>query len=524
MVLQLEGHELSGFWATGSLETVGPLLNAIGIAVFVIGVRDDGGFEIEFINRYYEATFGVESASLVGRRLEDVLSAEQTANVSENYRRCIETGEVDEYDEEIELPSGPFFSRTVLTPLSDQGRVVRLIGTSINLSDRRKLELELATARDRAEVANTAKSNFMANMSHELRTPLNAVIGYAELLQSELLGPIGVAKYRDYAGDIVFAGKHLLEIVNDILDLARIEGGKVELDEQEVDPNRILDKAILLSQEKPALRRTSVEAGRLLSDVRIRVDRRLIRQALVNLIANAQKFTKPGGRIYVGTEMLDDGRLCYVVTDTGRGIAAKDLPVALAPFGRVDAALSADTQGAGLGLPITKALVERHDGRLFINSQPGIGTSVFMVLPADRVLEPSGARSKSSVDGLKDFFQIDGVEVPQAALQMSDQMLDDLPIGAIQLNRDGKVLKYNATESKFSEMRAERVVGRDFFREVAPCTFTDSFHGRFREILDGKSQSELFSYVFTLVRPWKVLIEMRPGVEPQTVWLFIRWI
>ncbi|WP_125182752.1 PAS domain-containing protein [Minwuia thermotolerans] len=512
-----------GGLATTPVGFLSSLLNTIGIPVFVIGVRDNG-YEIEFVNAFYENAFGIDAAELNGRRLEEVLSPQQAEAVARNYRRCIEGGDVERYDEEIVLPSGFFFARTVLTPLRHGGRVVRLIGTTLDLTDRRRLELELATARDRAEVANTAKSSFMANMSHELRTPLNAVIGFSEMLGSELFGPLGNEKYKSYVDDIRFAGRHLLAVVNDILDLARIESGSTEMVEEDCPVGDLIDEAIRLTSERSEAGGESVDRGRCPSDITVFADRRMLRQALVNLIANARKYMKPGGRILAGAELLDDGRIAFFVTDTGRGIAAHDLPTALAPFGRIDHAYDGQTQGAGLGLPITRALIEVHGGNIYVNSQPGIGTTVFLVLPAGRVQAPEGRRPAPSVEGLKAFFTIDGVNLPAEALHMDDAQLDQLPVGAVLLDESGRVLKYNDTESGFSEMRPERVIGRSFFREVAPCTFTDAFHGRFREVSQGRSVSELFSYVFTLRRTWKVLIEMRPGAEAGTVWLFIRWV
>ncbi|MFC3230125.1 ATP-binding protein [Marinibaculum pumilum] len=511
------------FWATGPLETVSSLLDAIGIAVFVIAVRDDG-YVVEFINSAYERVFSTRNEQIAGRRLDDILPPRHAQQVAENYRRCIAAGSIVEYDEDIELPGGLFYARTTLTPLRDGARTVRLIGSSMDFTDRRKLEFDLETARDRAEVANRAKTEFMANMSHELRTPLNAVIGYAEMLEAEMFGALGSPKYREYSGDIAFAGRHLLEIINDILDLARIESGATPLDEAPVVPAEIVEDAARLSQARAETVAAEMLPNRLPDGIRLRADRRLLRQALVNLVANARKFSADITAVQVGSDLLADGRLCFYVSDTGRGIAARDLPTALAPFGRIESADKAGPAGAGLGLPITRTIAERHGGELFINSEPGVGTTVYLVLPTDRVEAPEGTRPQPSIAGLKDFFALDGVALADSVPAMSERGLDELPVGTVLLDGSGKVLRYNAVEAGFAELRAERVKGRNFFREIAPCTFTDTFHGRFRDVSEGRSRSEIFSYVFTLRRPWKVLIEMRPGPEAGTVWLFIRWV
>ena len=511
------------FWVETPLEQLGPTLNSIGVAVFVIDVEQGDNYRIAFINHYYERVFNVSARELVGREIREVLSEDAAIDVIAHYRRCIESGQMEQYDEEILLPSGVHFSRTTLTPLRNNGTVDRIIGTAIDITDRRRMELDLENARDRADVANKAKSSFMANMSHELRTPLNAVIGYSEMIQGEYLGPLGHEKYKEYVGDIRFAGQHLLDIVNDILDLARVEAGQSEIDEETIPVRDLVESALTLVTHGRDGDTVEFATGNILEDVSVRVDRKHIRQCLINLLANARKFSRKSDIVHITTELLDDERLCFAITDSGRGIAAKDLPVALAPFGRVDSAMDASTQGAGLGLPITRAFIEQHGGDLFLNSVQGIGTTVFLVLPRSRVELPEGTRATPTIEGLKDLFTVDGVNIPKDAVSMADGMLDRLPLGAVLLDRHGKVLRYNETESGFSEMKVERVVGRNFFKEVAPCTFTDEFHGRFNDICTGKVDTYIFSYVFTLRRPWKVLIQMRADKKPGNVWLFIRW-
>jgi photoactive yellow protein len=509
----------------GPVQAMAPLLNMIGVAVFVVGVRGDDEFEVEFLNSYYEKIFNVRSVDCEGRQIRDLLAEEDADAVLANYRRCVLSAQIEQYDEAINLPGGTFFARTTLTPLMHEGRVVRLMGTSVDISDRKALELNLGIARDRAEVANKAKSEFLANMSHELRTPLNAVIGFADMLHSEVFGPLGNDRYKGYVNDIVFAGRHLLGVIGDILDLSKMESGQTDLQETVFRVGELLEDAARISNTNPQGKGATIRTGRVFEDVRLRADSKLLRQALINVASNAWKSMDEDPDLQLGAELLDDGRLALVIADMGQGMRAIDLPVALAPFGRIgDSMSSRSTGGAGLGLPITRALIERHGGELHINTQVGIGTTVYLVLPADRVILPGDMTIRDMVTSLQDFFTIDGVNLPEEALKGGEGVLDRLAVGAIQLDARGKILQYNATEAEFTEMRAERVIGRDFFREVAPCTFTDVFHGRFQAVLNGRSKTEVFSYTFTLRTPWKVLIEMRAGVEPDTVWLFIRWI
>ena len=255
------------FWAETPIDTLGPILNSIGVSVFVIEVLEDNKFIVSFINNFYESTFNCDAREIAGKFIEDVMPAASAEMVISNYKRCIATGKIDQYDEEIQLSSGFFLARTTLTPLSKDGRVTRLIGTTNDITDRRAMEMELATARDQADIANKAKSSFMANMSHELRTPLNAVIGYSEMIQSEIFGPIGSPKYKEYLDDIRFAGRHLLEIVNDILDIAQVESGTTPIEYEDVSPRNLIENAVRLVQQTDRTNPATVNIGRIPPDI-----------------------------------------------------------------------------------------------------------------------------------------------------------------------------------------------------------------------------------------------------------------
>jgi two-component system cell cycle sensor histidine kinase PleC len=277
-----------------------------------------------------------------------------------------------------------------------QRAVERLHATIAELEDREeKLSLlarKYEVAMTRAEAANQAKSEFLANMSHELRTPLNAINGFSEIMAGELFGPLGHEKYKGYSGDILKSGQHLLSLINDILDMAKIEAGKLTLHYEQVSLKEIVDDATRLMRGKIE------EAGlKLVVDAaempEIEADHRGLKQVVLNLISNAVKFTPEGGDIIVALSRLDDDRVRLAVTDTGIGIAPEDLARLARPFEQVEGQHSKTTQGTGLGLALTKSLIELHGGELVMESEPGRGTTVSFDLPIRRPGSQAQARA-----------------------------------------------------------------------------------------------------------------------------------
>jgi signal transduction histidine kinase len=265
---------------------------------------------------------------------------------------------------------------------------------------RRRIE-ELEAAKMRAEAASKAKSDFLANMSHELRTPLNAIIGFSDLMKSEVLGPIGSDTYRGYVSDIHFSGCHLLEIINDILDVVRHESGKMELKEETVAIDDVIADALRLIAPQASEAKVNLDwrlAAAALPG--LYCDRVRVRQMLLNVLSNAVKFTEPGGRVEIQTEVTSGLEL--IVRDTGIGITPEDMPHILMPFGQVASVYSRNHQGTGLGLSLTKALVERHGGHLSLHSAPGRGTTVRLCFPPDRLVEPRAERDRAIGLGVVD--------------------------------------------------------------------------------------------------------------------------
>ena len=242
-------------------------------------------------------------------------------------------------------------------------------------------------AKEAAEIANASKSQFLANMSHELRTPLNAIIGFSEVMRTEMFGPMENARYKDYIGDIHRSSTHLLSLINDILDLSKIEANKFELHESEMSFAQQLDTChrIMLARAREEKVKLVVTVAPHLPN--IRADARAVKQIILNLLSNAIKFTPEKGEVHMSAELEPDGRIALVVADTGKGMRKEDIPRALEPFTQIGGDSSVFTaDGTGLGLPLTVALVRLHGGTIVIDSAPGKGTRVTVRFPETRVI------------------------------------------------------------------------------------------------------------------------------------------
>ena len=272
---------------------------------------------------------------------------------------------------------------------------------SREVARRERTEADLRATRDQAEFANRSKSEFLANMSHELRTPLNAIIGFAQVLRDEMFGALGNAKYRDYAADINDSGQHLLDLINDILDLSKIESGKAELHEDDIEVAPLLRSALNMVHERATSGGITLETEIPDGLPALYADARKLKQILVNLLSNAVKFTKPGGVVTLRTWCDARGGYLFQVQDTGIGMAQEDIPKALSPFGQVDSALNRQYEGTGLGLPLSKTLAELHGGTLDLQSEPGVGTTVTLRLPAARLRPTPAGRLSAAAKSIR---------------------------------------------------------------------------------------------------------------------------
>jgi len=252
---------------------------------------------------------------------------------------------------------------------------------------------ELVLSTERAEAANLAKSQFLAQMSHELRTPLHAVIGFSELISHHVSPMPSAGQIAGYADDIMKSGRHLLELINSILDLSKVEAGSTNLAEDVVPLNEVIQDSLTTIREQAILAGVAVDTSLPADMPRVRGDSTKLRQILINLLSNAVKFTQRGGSVTVSGRREQDGGFAVIVADTGIGMTEPELDIAMEPFGQVENSLARTYEGTGLGLPLARQMVELHGGRLTLRSVKGVGTSVEVYLPASRIVWSGSARS-----------------------------------------------------------------------------------------------------------------------------------
>jgi PAS domain S-box-containing protein len=346
---------------------------------------------IVFVNAAFSRITGYQAAEVMGRNCRFLQGRDTDRETVERMRRAISVGRAITVTLRNYRKDGrTFWNEVNISPLHDEsGRLIHFVGILQDATHRIRTEENLREAKDQAEVANRAKSEFLANVSHELRTPLNAILGFTEIMQLEMFGPLGAPQYQTYAKDVHDSGQLLLDIINDILDLSKIEAGRMELFPEAVEASGVFEACLRLvagrAKDSGVTLSSKLEPGL----PPIRVDPRAVRQMLANLLTNAIKFTPKGGRVTLAAR-ADGDQVELTVHDTGLGIAAKDIAKVLEPFGQVDNPHSRrEQQGTGLGLPIVKALVEQSGGGFKLESQVDRGTTVTLRLPIAKETAPA---------------------------------------------------------------------------------------------------------------------------------------
>jgi signal transduction histidine kinase len=250
----------------------------------------------------------------------------------------------------------------------------------------KRVEADLLAAKRQAEKASSAKSELLAKISHEIRTPLNAIIGFSEVMMEERFGPVANDRYRDYVKDIHAAGGHLISLINDLLDLSKIEAGKLELTLDKVSLNDLAQQCVALMQPQANRQRIIIRTSLPPDLPQVVADARSLRQIMLNLLSNSIKFTEAGGQVIVSTALNDEGNVVLRVRDSGIGMSEADIATALEPFRQIETTIAGRAGGTGLGLPLTKALAEANRARFQIRSTPREGTLVEIVFEAAEAL------------------------------------------------------------------------------------------------------------------------------------------
>jgi len=341
----------------------------------------------EFSGRNYKVT-GYRPSDLIGRKRGEIAAESLGDPRWQRHFADLEARRpFHDFRYWMTTPSGRLYISVSGKPVFDgEGNFKGYRGTGTDITRQIKAEEGLREAKEEAELANRAKTEFLANMSHELRTPLNSVIGFSDILKNESFGVIDNPKYREYIGDINDSGKHLLNLINDILDVARIERGLMALNERKLDVPLLISSCRRLVSDRAAYAGVALSTDMSKSLPALFADELRTKQILLNLLSNAIKFTPKGGSVALRVAVDTDQRFRLSVADTGIGIAPEHLQAALSDFGQVDGSLTRKYDGAGLGLPLSKKLAELHGGELVIESRPGTGTTVSVLFPKERTI------------------------------------------------------------------------------------------------------------------------------------------
>jgi PAS domain S-box-containing protein len=365
-------------------------------AVPALVCATDGDGRYIFCNHRFASFVGVRPGRLIGRRPLEAHDDALGRRIAELDARLL-AGEIlpASFEEEIVDRDGRLCDLLTTKSVYHDGDGTMVVTVSLDITARKRAELDLIAVKEHAEVANRSKTEFLANMSHELRTPLNAIIGFSQVMAGEMLGPIATTRYVGYARDILASAEHLLGIINDILDVSKLESGKVELIEEVIDLPTAVAELIVLVEGKAKAADIGLVARQEGEVPLLRGDLRKVKQIVLNLVTNAIKFSRGGGEVEIVLKDAGGGAAAIAVGDHGVGMDPHEVELAMTRFGQVSGPWTRDHAGTGLGLPLAIGLAELHGGTLSIVSTKGVGTTVTVAFPASRSV--TGDKSDAAV-------------------------------------------------------------------------------------------------------------------------------
>lgn len=349
--------------------------------------ESDRNHRITYLSSRFEEIVGRPASEFLGRTLSECkIKPAAKSDLGEHARTMDRRHPFENFMFSFDAPNGSriWISSSGKPLFSPHGRFLGYRGADRVINEQVTTEKRLRRAWEHAEAANRAKSNFLAGMSHELRTPLNSIIGFSEIIRDQMLGPVGKPQYAEYASDVVSSGRHLLSLVDDVLDLSKIESSTFELSEDEIELADAFEFVRRGFRRHAEARGVSIEMKVADNAAFVRADMRLVRQMVMNLVSNAIKFTDYGGKIKIESMRDEDGRVHIRVTDTGTGIPAEQLSRVLEPFFQVRETALLSHEGSGLGLSLVKRFIELHEGTIDLESRVGEGTLVDLTFPASR--------------------------------------------------------------------------------------------------------------------------------------------
>lgn len=342
-----------------------------------------------YLSKRFTTVNGTKATDLIGQRRTDLLTRFVEPRYCEPHLATLRARQpFTDVTYSVDMPDGRrrWFSVSGRPVFDADGDFQGYRGGGRDVTAAKTAEAELIEARDAAQAADEAKSAFLTHMSHELRTPLHAILGFSDTIRRELFGPVGRGEYADYAEEIHASGRHLLSMVNDLLDLSKVKDGHWRLREEDVDLAALIDSLARMASAIADQNGINVRAARPTELPRLRADGRLLKQAVLNLLSNAIKYSEAGGTVLLTAAIEPSGDCVLRVSDQGVGMAADQLPRLLQPFEQGESLLARSRDGTGLGLPLAKSFVEMMGGKLHINSKLGAGTTVEIRFPASRLL------------------------------------------------------------------------------------------------------------------------------------------